>query len=219
MRLLFGVKAKHLPTGLGWATDEIRLSTHGTTHVDAPWHYAPVSEGKRARTIDELPLEWFYGPGVVLDVRHLDPTAAASVDDMQAALAKTGHQLEPRDIVLLRTDNDRYLGSAEYFHRGPGVSAAGTRWLIEQGVKVMGIDSWGWDAPLTAQAREARRTGRDDVFWAAHYVGVDREYCHMERLANLGRLPLCGFTVSAFPLKVKGGSAGPARVVAILDRQ
>ena len=80
-----------------------------------------------------------------------------------------------------------------------------------------GIDAWGWDQPLDVQAREAKRENRDDVFWAAHFVGVEREYCHMERLANLNRLPATGFRVCAFPLKVSGGSAGPARVVALVD--
>lgn len=73
------------------------------------------------------------------------------------------------------------------------------------------------DAPLAAQAEAARKSGRSDVFWAAHYVGVENEYCHMERLANLGQLPATGFTICAFPLKVNGGSAGPARVVAIIE--
>jgi kynurenine formamidase len=70
---------------------------------------------------------------------------------------------------------------------------------------------------LPDQAREARRAGSHDIFWAAHYVGVEREYCHMERLANLAALPKTGFTLCAFPLKIRAGSAGPARVVALLD--
>jgi kynurenine formamidase len=81
----------------------------------------------------------------------------------------------------------------------------------------MGTDCWGWDAPLARQAAEAKRTGRRDLFWEAHFVGVDREYCQIERLANLRALPATGFTVSCFPLKVVGGSAGPARVVAFVD--
>ena len=62
-----------------------------------------------------------------------------------------------------------------------------------------------------------KATGRSDIFWAAHYVGIDREYCQIERLANLGALPPFGFKVCAFPLKVVGGSAGPARVVALVN--
>ncbi len=217
IRLLFGLSPRYLPQGLGWANDTLKLSTHGTTHVDAPWHYGPTCEGCPAKTIDQVPLDWCYGPGVVLDMRRLSPDAAASVEDVQAALAKIGHTLSAGEIVLIQTGNDRYYGSREYFSRGPGVSAAATRWLLERGVRLTGIDAWGWDAPLAVQAKQAKATGRGDLFWEAHYVGVDKEYCHMERLANLDQLPPTGFTVCAFPLKVKGGSAGPARVVALLE--
>jgi kynurenine formamidase len=150
-------------------------------------------------------------------VRRLNSESAAGVEDLQAALAGTGHTLQPGDIVLVQTGNDQYWGRREYYDRGPGVSAEATRWLIDEGVRLMGIDAWGWDRPLAQQARDARQSGRNDVFWAAHYVGVDHEYCQIERLANLNALPATGFTVCAFPLKVKGGSAGPARVVAMID--
>lgn len=216
IRLLFGLKREHLRTGLGWSNDVLKLSTHGTTHVDAPWHYAPQCDGRKARTIDEMPLDWFIGPGVVIDIRQLASDAAASARDLEQGLPD-GYQLQAGDVALIRTGNDRRWGTREYFGSGPGVSAEGTRWLIDQGVRLMGIDAWGWDRPLHVQAREARATGRTDVFWEAHYVGVEHEYCHMERLANLDQLPPRGFTVCAFPLKVRGGSAGPARVVALLD--
>src|SRR5262245_43623866 len=105
---LFGIGKKHLRTGLGWANDTIKLSTHGTTHVDAPWHYAPTSEGRPAKTIDEVPLEWCHGPGVRLDMRHLDAAGpAVSVADLEAALTKIGHELKAGEIVLIQTGNDR----------------------------------------------------------------------------------------------------------------
>ena len=216
IRWLLGLKPKHLKTGTGWANDVIKLSTHGTTHVDAPWHYGPQCEGKPARTIDQMPLEWFHGPGVVLDVRDIGDERPANADDLRLACERIDVKIQPGDIVLIQTGNDRLLGSPAYFTTGPGVSADATHWLLDQGVKVTGIDAWGWDYPLKRQAEEAIRTGRDDVFWEAHYVGIDREYCHMERLANLDQLPPHGFTICAFPLKVVGGSAGPARVVALV---
>ena len=67
---------------------------------------------------------------------------------------------------------------------------------------------------LAAKERESRR---GDLFWEAHYVGIDKEYCHLERLTNLDRLPSFGFKVCCFPLRVKGGSAGAARVVAMIE--
>ena len=214
--LKFRLTPKYLRTGLGWANDWLHISTHGTTHLDAPYHYAPTSEGKPARTIDQIPLEWCYSDGVVLDMRHRKHGEAITVQDVQDALQKIDYTLKPMDIVLIQTGNDRNYGTPEYFTVGAGMSAEATAWLVDQGIKVMGIDSWGWDRPLNVEAEEAKRTGRDDVFWAAHYVGVDKEYCHMERLTNLDALPPHGFKVSCFPLKVKNGSAGPSRVVAFV---
>jgi len=214
---LFRLTPKYLRTGLGWANDTIILSTHGTTHVDAPWHYAPLSEGRPARTIDQLPLQWFYGDGVVLDMRHKRHGEAITKEDIQSALALIDYTIKPYDIVLVQTGNDRLLNTHAYFSEQPGVSAEATRWLLDQGVKLVGIDAWGWDVALPLQARQAKESGRMDVFWAAHFVGVDKEYCQIERLTNLDKLPPAGFKICAFPLKVAGGSAGPARVVAIID--
>ncbi len=178
---------------------------------------APRYAGRPAKTIDEVPLAWCYGPGVKLDVRQLDERRAIGVDDVQAALARIPHTLQPSEIVLIQTGNEQYWGCPDYFTRGVGMSAAATRWIVERGVKVTGIDGWGWDGPLPAAARAVKRDQRGEPFWAAHYAGIDHEYCHLERLANLDQLPATGFTVCCFPLKVRGGSAGPARVVAILD--
>jgi kynurenine formamidase len=98
--------------------------------------------------------------------------------------------------------------------RGSAVSPGATRWLFERGVRVMGIDAWGWDGPLDRQAKEALDRQEPGVFWAAHQC--DLPYSQIERLVNLGSLPPVGFRVACFPLKIQGGSAGPARVVAIL---
>jgi len=215
---LLGVPAQLLRDGEGWAVEEfLRLGTHNTTHVDAPWHYNSTVAGQRAQTIDELPLDLFYAPGVVLDFAGRADGEVIEPDDVERALAAAGHTLRAGDIVLVRTGRDAFLDAPDYMIRGPGVSAAATRWLFDRGVRVMGIDAWGWDAPLHLQAAEARERDAPGIFWAAHQA--DLPYCQIERLANLGALPPTGFTVSCFPLKVVGGSAGPARVVALLDRE
>ena len=117
---------------------------------------------------------------------------------------------------LLRDGEGWAVEQPDYMVRGPGVTAEATRWLYDRGVRVMGIDAWGWDAPLNLQAEQARERDEPGVFWAAHQC--DLPYCQIERLANLGALPPHGFEVACFPLKIVGGSAGPARVVAIVDR-
>jgi kynurenine formamidase len=212
---MFGVGAGLLRDGEGWAIETLHLGTHNATHVDAPWHYNSTIGGERAATIDELPLEWFLAPGVVLDFSERADGDAITPADLTAALADAGHELQPLDIVLVRTGRDELYGTPEYLTAGPGVSAPATLWLYEQGVRVMGIDAWGWDAPLPMQAQEALRRGEPGIFWAAHQAGV--AYSQIERLVNLAALPPTGFTVSAFPLPVAGGSAGPARVVAMVE--
>ncbi len=200
----------------GWATEEFtKLGTHNSTHVDAPWHYNSEIGGQRAQTIDELPLEWFYGDGVILDMRHKADGEAMTIADAQAELKHNGYRLKPLDIVLVRTGRDEFYGRPDYIFRGCGVTAEATRWLYEQGVRVMGIDAWGWDAPLDQQAKEALAKQQPGIFWAAHQV--DLPYAQIERLVNLSELPAFGFKVACFPLKIKGGSAGPTRAVAILS--
>jgi kynurenine formamidase len=212
---LFGVPPRLLRGGEGWAVEEFtRLGTHNTTHVDAPWHYNSTIRGERAQTIDELPLEWFFGPGVVLDFTGKADGDAITSEELENALKAAEHELGERDIVLVRTGRDAFLEAPDYMIRGPGVTAEGTHWLFERGVRVMGIDAWGWDAPLNLQAERAKELDEQGIFWAAHQA--DLPYCQIERLAGLDALPPTGFDVACFPLKVVGGSAGPARVVAIV---
>ena len=116
--------------------------------------------------------------------------------------------------MLVRTGRDAFYAEPDYMARGPGVTFEATKWLYEQGVRVMGIDAWGWDAPLHLQAQEAVARDEPGIFWAAHQADV--AYCQIERLFNLGALPSTGFTVACFPLKVIGASAGPTRAVAIV---
>jgi len=213
---MLGVGPELLRDGEGWAVETFtRLGTHNSTHVDAPYHYNSKIGGAPAKRIDELPLAWFFGPGVVLDMSHKADGDAMTVSEAAAALDAAGHELSPGDIVLVRTDRDDFIESLDYMARGPGVTVEATRWLHAQGVRVMGIDAWGWDAPLHLQAAAAKERGEPGIFWAAHQA--DLEYCQIERLCALRELPLTGFTVSVFPLRLVGGSAAPARAVAILD--
>lgn len=202
----------------GWADDTItQMGVHSTTHIDAPFHYAPTVNGKSAKTIDQMPLEWGYGDGIVLDFTHKADFDPITLNDVKQVLNESDLTIEPRNIVLIKTGRDKFIGTKEYPERGTGMSGEATRWLIEQGIKVMGIDQWGWDLPLRYQAKLAREKGSTELFWEGHRVGAELEYFHMEQLVNLDQLPPSGFKVAVFPLKIKGASAAPARVVAILE--
>ncbi|HHY65661.1 MAG TPA: cyclase family protein [Alicyclobacillus sp.] len=131
----FGAKPQDLvwSNGLGASFEEIQLITHAGTHIDAPWHYGPVSEGRPAKTVDQLPLEWFFSDGVILDLRHKQPGEYITIEDLTQALMKIGYRLKPFDIVMLMTGCDKKLGSTDYF-RHPGMSRESTLWLVEQGI-------------------------------------------------------------------------------------
>jgi kynurenine formamidase len=213
---LLGCRPEDLPLGLGWAVEKIVLSTHSGTHLDAPWHYAPVSEGKKAKTIDQIPLEWCYGNGVVLDFRRKKAGALITVKDLEKALKKIRYRIKPRDIVLIMTGADRYWGKPEYLVKGCGMGRESTLWVLEQGVKVVGIDAWSWDRPLPFLKKEFSEKKDATILWAAHFAGIEKEYLHIEKMANLNKLPSHGFTLVCFPVKIKSASAGWARPVAIV---
>ena len=215
---LFGCAEEDLPQGLGWASDVVRLTAHTGTHVDAPWHYFPTSEGKKARTIDEMPLEWFYGDGVVLDMRHKARGTVVTVEDLEQALKGIGYGIKSGDIVLIQTGSDKYWREKEYPDVRCGMGRESTLWLIEHGVKVVGTDAYGWDRPFWAVKEEFQRTQDRSILWAAHRVGIEREFCQIEKMANLDKLPRAfGFTVACFPIKLAGGSGGWCRAVAIIE--
>ena len=213
---LLGVPASLLRDAEGWAVETFtRFGTHNSTHVDAPWHYNSRIGDEPAQTIDALPLEWFFGPGVVLDMTAKDEGETVDAADVETELDRTGHDLRERDIVLVRTGRDAFVEEPGYMALGPAVTVDATRWLYERGVRVMGIDAWGWDGPLHLQAQAALETNERGVFWAAHQA--DLPYSQIERLVNLGELPSTGFQVACFPLKIVGASAAPARVVALVE--
>ena len=218
MESFLGCQESDLPEGLGWANDQVRMNAHSGTHVDSPWHYFPTAEGKKARTIDEMPLEWFYGDGVVLDMRHKPNGSAITINDLKQALTKIGYQIKPWDIALIQTGADKYWGKSAYFEAGCGMTRDSTLWLITQGVKVMGIDAWGWDRPFWALKEDFQRGGDKSILWEGHRAGIEKEYCHIEKLAHLDKLPRpFGFQVACFPVKLTGGSAGWCRAVAIMQ--
>jgi len=213
-----GVTAEQVPGGRGFAASEtLTLSTHNGTHLDAPWHYHPtMNGGERAITIDEVPLDWCFRPGVKLDMRHFPDGHVVTADEMAAALDAIGHSLQPLDIVLINTAAGAALGGPDFLAKGCGIGYEATMYLTSRGVRVTGTDAWSWDAPFGHTARRVAETGDTSLIWEGHKAGRDIGYCHMEKMTNLEQLPDTGFTVSCFPVKIKGGSAGWIRAVAVL---
>ncbi|ODT75654.1 MAG: cyclase [Pelagibacterium sp. SCN 64-44] len=209
-----------LPNREAYANERISLSTHNGTHVDAPWHYASqMGDGSRPMTIDEIPLDWFYGPGVKIDVRSYPDGYVLTEADMRSELGKIGRPLRAGDIVLINTSAGGRYDDPNYLGMGCGVGREATLLLTRQGVRVAGIDAYSWDAPFAAMIKRYAESGDEKLIFEGHRAGALIPYCHIEKLTNLDQLPSHGFSVACFPTKIRGGSAGWTRAVAIFDEQ
>jgi kynurenine formamidase len=213
-----GITKDHLPGGMGWAVELLTLTTHSGTHLDAPYHYHPTMDGgKPSLTIDEIPLEWCFNDGVILDFRRKADGDRITVEDVEKELKRIKYKIKPLDIVLIQTGADSAWGTPQYLVKGAGMTRESTLYLTEKGVKVVGIDAWSWDRPLPFLAEEFKETGDPKVIWEAHFAGMEIGYCHMEKMANLSAIGRpYGFTVCCFPIKIKRASAGWVRPVAIV---
>jgi len=214
-----GLKQSDLPDGEAWAVENVQLTTHSGTHMDAPWHYHSTSGGERAPSIDEAPLDWFLRPAVKLDFRHFADGYVATAADVEAELARIGHELQPLDIVLVNTAAGAAYGGPNYVDSGCGMGHAATMYLTERGVRVVGTDAWSWDAPFSHTAKRFAETGDPNIIWEGHKAGRFIGYYQIEKLNGLEQLPPKGFTLTCFPVKIKGASAGWIRAVAIVDEE
>ena len=203
-------------TDKGYFYSAYRFSAaeHGGTHLDSPVHFA-----KGHLTVDELPLDRLMGSAIVIDVTTkcaTNPDYLVSVADFENWEKQNG-RIAPDTIVLLRTgfgkfypDRKKYLGTDE---RGadavpklhfPGLDPEAARWLTQnRSIKAIGLDTASIDR------------GQSTLF-ESHRILFDKNIPAFENVANLDQLPVKGFSVIALPMKIKGGSGGPLRIVALL---
>lgn len=201
--------------GYFYASNVFKAPEHGGTHIDAPHHFA-----KTGRTVDEIPLEQLMATGMLIDVSEKalqDRDYQITVDDFLAWEKKNG-KIPEGTIVLLRTgfgkywpDRVSYLGTDERGKEAvnklhfPGLHPDAAIWLVDsRKIKAVGLD--------TASIDYGQST-----FFGSHVNLFSRNVPALENLANLGELPEKGFSVIALPIKIKGGSGGPTRVVALIE--
>jgi cyclase len=101
----------------------------------------------------------------------------------------------------------------------PGVDPSALEYILDRGIKIIGIDALGFDRPYSFMMKDYRTFQKSDYLWPAHFYGRKKEYAHIERLANLDKLPPFGFTVSCFPVKITKTGAAWARVVALIEEK
>ena len=185
----------------------ILMGDHIGTHMDSWFHCNPNAPG----AAEAIPLEYCYGNGVILNLTHKGPGEEILVEDIEAALDEINHEVQPLDIILLRTDASKQRHSPNYLKDHPGMTKEAVHWLLDRGVMMMGIDAIGFDPPIDAMFERGK-------LWEAHRVMREREYYHIENLINLDQIPEpTGFTFSALPIKLRGATAAPVRAVAIIN--
>lgn len=220
MRAHFGIEfdPDELPGGEFLSLDRLSLTSHTGTHVDAPSHYGSrttYGDGT-PRHIDQMPLEWFDAPGVVLDVTGHGPGVVGPAQ-LEKEFGRIGHTPRPGEIVVLNTGASAWAGTRRYFTDYTGLDGPATHLLLDLGVRVIGTDAFSLDAPFGDIIERYRATKDRSVLWPAHFAGREREYCQLERLANLHLLPPYGFRLNCFPVKITGAGAGWTRAVALVE--
>ncbi|MGH7782872.1 MAG: cyclase family protein [Candidatus Binatia bacterium] len=213
---MFGIPPAALPAQSGFAGEIIEASSHAGTHLDAPWHYAATSEGEPAWTIDEIPLSWFIGKAVVLDVSDLPTGYLLTRTEIENRLNKLNHAITPGEIVLFRTGADTAWGTEDFFSYGCGLGEEAVLYLNDHGVRIIGTDAWSLDRPYPLIGSEWTTLQDPKRLWPAHFAGIKRRYSQIEKLTNLAALPPVGATVLCFPIKLKRGSGAWSRVVGLV---
>jgi kynurenine formamidase len=218
-----GVPISVLPDGVAWQSERISLNSHAGTHMDAPFHYHPTTDhavapgGRPSPGIDAVPLDLCFQPGVKLDFRRFDAGYVVTVNDVKDELTRIGHTLKPAEIVLINTRAGQLYGRPGYFDAHIGIGREATLFLLNNGIRVVGTDGFGWDAPFGSMAERYKQTGDASIIWEGHKAGREIGYFQMEKLCNLESLPANGFQVVCFPIKIKDASAGWVRAVAIFE--
>ena len=192
----------------GYFTRKFCSLEHFGTHLDAPAHFVPG-----AWTVDQIPAGRLYGPAVILDTREesrRDADYRLAPDKIAQWEARNG-RIPQGAIILMRTGwAERWSDAARYRNMDkagamhfPGFSVEAVKVLIERGAVGLGIDTLSVDYGPSKD-------------FPVHHLSHGASLYHMENLADLSSLPEAGAWLVVAPIKLEGGSGGPARVFALL---
>ncbi len=181
----------------------LSLSDHAGTHVDAPCHFNP---DPAAPSIDQVPLANFFTGAICLDLTDAPLRHEITVDEMRAALARSGQDIRSGDTVLINMAvNARLFGTPAYLHDFPGLHVDAVHWLADHDITAFGVEA-------ISPAPEGEPN------FKAHLACAERGITHIECLWNLEAVTGRGrFRFIGFPLKIKGGTASPIRAVALFE--
>lgn len=176
---------------VGWESRSILISEHCGTHVDAPYHYVP-----NTKTIDQVPLSYFVGDAVLVDLRNIQRAGEPIKKGDLIAFCK-GNDLEIRkgDLVILFSELD-----------AKGLTDEAVDWLVEREIKGVG----------TNISVEEERVEEGQVVRTAHVNFLSRGISIYEGLVNLEKIEKNRFTFIGLPLKIHNGTGSPVRAIALV---
>ena len=182
-----------------YAVNYISMLEHVGTHVDAPLH---IKDG--GSSIDQVPLDWFAGRAVCLDLRHIPDLGDIDVPELEAAEREAGVEISDHIVLLCTGFHARHWPNREVVTNNPGITAEATHWLADRGSRVHGVEGPSTDKGGTKE-------------FPNHRTCRDRGLIHYEWLVNLEELLGKGeFWFTGYPLKWLGGTGSPVRAIATL---
>ena len=181
----------------GRETRKIVFGTHTGTHADAPRHFNP-----NGGTIDEIPLDVLIGPAIVADFTGCRALQEIDVTDLQRRLSG---KVPAR--LILRTGWSEHFGNMKFYNEYPFLSENAAKWLVGQGVRLIGMDTPSPDNPAHSRG-SAKDSPNHKVLLGAGVVLV-------EYLGNLKAISASSVELIVLPLKLKGCDGSPVRCVAI----
>lgn len=185
---------------LGFSARNLLISEHGGTHCDAVWEYKPSGE-----TIENMPLEYFFGSAICIDLSNIPCSRYIETDDIKNALKNAKEELSKGDIVLMYTGHyDRNFNTDKWQTEYSGLSYEAAKYLADCGVVNIGVDAPAIDHP-------------DDLNFSGHLVCGKYDITNSENLCNLDKVLNKRFLYFGLPLKIRGGSGSPIRAIALLE--
>ena len=202
--------------GYYYSANNFATAEHGGTHIDAPIHFA-----KNKQSVEQIPLEKLIGTALKIDVSSKameNPDYQIGISDFTDWEKNQNMRIPEGSIVLLETghsrfypDKEKYLGTDQRGEAAiallhfPGLSPEAATWLVEnRTVNAVGIDTPSIDYGQSA-------------YFKTHVTLLSVNIPAFENLTNLDKLPAVGFEVIALPMKIKGGSGAPLRIIAVLE--
>lgn len=183
----------------GFESEVIFMAAHTGTHVDAPYHFDP-----NGLKVNQLPLDWLLSQAVLIDLGPVEAKRKITVSDLSRVLRDTNTKIEPNDVVIVKTGWSLHAEEDRYVTDYPGLTVDAAQFLLDSGMKALGVDSPDPDHPEISG-------------FPVHNLLLPKGVLIIENLSNLDQIDRRRFKFMALPLKLRAATGSPIRAVAVLE--